>query len=140
MFQPNIRARKQAHHNMVNMAYMEQSRKTCSPAKKYTLYMYRKNRIKTYDSNYPGIVLYIQTYTFQIGQMVFAVAQNSYLYVSMQTHTHTKCDGISVELSISVIHNKATNKRANEQADERNAEDETKAKQWKRSRTQKWQI
>lgn len=100
---------------MANMAYMEQSRKTCSPVKKYTLYIHvSKESHQNIRQQLPWHC-FIHICTFQIGQMVFAVARNSYLYVC----THTKCDGISVELSVSVIHNKTTNKRANEQADER---------------------
>lgn len=108
---------------------MEQSRKTCSPVKKYTLFTCIEGVASKHTTAITLALFYIHICTFQIGQMVFAVAQKLLSKRIRFVCTHTKCDGISVELSISVIHNKTTNKRANEQADdERKAEDETKAK------------
>lgn len=102
---------------------MAQSRKTCSPVKKYTLTVC----IERIASKHTTAITLALFYTYIHFKLVkwFLVSPKTPIY----TYKYTKCDGILGELSISDIHNKTTSKRANEQADdERIAEDETKAK------------
>lgn len=83
--------------------------------------MYRKNRIKTYDSNYPRHC-FIHIFTYISNWSNGFCCRPKLILSSIRTWN------ISVELSRSVQHNKTTNKRANEQADEQMRKKERKSR------------